>query len=581
MEKKSSTFKGILSGFITLLSIGFSVFYFHSCGPGNPSEEGGLGGTCAVGKPIKNAIVTVKNSDGDTVSATTGTDGKYKISNPGKDPYLLKVQDGNTILYGVACQTGTANIHPFTNLIIKNWYMVQGVTDLEPFFGSTEPLNPPLPNCDTLNTIQAILKTFLGILSNIIDWSKFDFITTPFTAYDENPVGFDLALSMTEVNLSDNNTISIVVHLSPEYSQTVLDGETNLNQPDIPTAEQEIQKVLDNVASTVNNKACSLTGSDIQPYLETNFMESGMDANIFAKLLKSLVCEDNQKVRTISSITSQWTNYDEATNEFTGNLKITFSTGGFTGGSGLKFGKQGGNWVWLGDNIPARVTVRSRVELQIRPNGSEEWRDERKIEVGDYLNQVIEVRVSGPSLGETVVPVDCDDFDYPDVIENCYEEVPIRNFGYEDTTLATGEYTIKIFLQDGDSVSVHKSILYIPGQDHDLGKGNFPLFQDLTTHSLSQVCGKSLTAKVYAPTWISELARPFIHLWHNGEVIKMIDAKWVGTPQVGQYNSFTVTIPCTYDGETVTYANLGQDAHNEYVEGFGSTSVYWDFNGGG
>lgn len=132
--------------FLTLL-IAFA-FIITGCGggggdggpaPGPTTGQVKLSGIAASGKPIANVTVSIKDKNGNSKTGTTGTDGKYSIDVTGMTaPFLLKVPHGNRSLYGVATATGTANIHPFTDLIIRNWYKVKG-SDVETDFSGTVP----------------------------------------------------------------------------------------------------------------------------------------------------------------------------------------------------------------------------------------------------------------------------------------------------------------------------------------------------------------------------------------------------------------------------------------------------------
>jgi len=606
MAKNTPRPRTFKARFIPYLVISLlAIFHFYSCGPGNPSEEGGLHGTAAIGKPIKNATITVKSKDGKKASVKTGEDGKYQISAPGKAPFLLKVEFGNTVLYGTAYQFGTANIHPLTDLIIRNWYLLKG-TNADTVFDATGIIDPDPPNRPTLDTIQEVLKIYLGALSLIQDWSQFDFITTEFTAYDKDPVGFDLVLSMIEVAIDDNSKtnsplsiakspqleedkIKITMFPSPEVREggTVLlesSATRDFNNPIILEEQQEIEDMLNQLADTVNTKACELTASDLQPYLITDFMWKGWDDGLLARAFKSLVCANDRKIITI---TPQWTDYDEENDIFTANLFITIileSEEQVQGIAGAKLGKENNNWVWLGDGLPAGIYVFTRVTAEIN-NGTPQWNDTRNIYVRDFLDQVSEIKASGPSLGDTIVPKICDDFTGSPYY--CSGNPKLRIFWYYDNDLdnAIGTYNLILTMEGGATVNVPKSILYIPGKDHNLDSDDFPKFSlgdGDTIHNLLEVCDTTLTASVYTPTWISGLLPPWVDLLNEGgNYLGTVNAQWSETPMLGRYNTFQVYIPCSYDGDSVSNAFLDQYTFNELIEGWGSTRVSWVFCPGG
>lgn len=197
---------------IKLLIVFLLSIVIASCGGGGGG--GGtavtqtLSGTAAQGAAITNVIVTIKDKNGNTKTGTTGTtDGKYLIDVTGMAaPFLLRVPAGTGYLYSVATASGTANIHPFTDLIIRNWYKVQ-VSNVETDFSGTSAL-AKVPTATEINTIEAVVRSILSTyLTNVgITTSNFNLLSSSF---DANHTGFDKVLDNTQVVVSTAGAVTV------------------------------------------------------------------------------------------------------------------------------------------------------------------------------------------------------------------------------------------------------------------------------------------------------------------------------------------------------------------------------------
>ena len=175
-----------------------------------PNVNVEITGTAALGTPITNATVTVKAADGTKKTTTTGTNGKFNVVTSSSKPglYLLRVSlpNGN-LLYSVASDSGTTNIHPFTDLIIRNWFKSKNV-DINAEFDSelAATLLPTVKEVDDVKT--AIRDIFKLILVKYNLPADFDLLSSVF---DANGSGFDKLLDKTNIVII-NNTITIVIN---------------------------------------------------------------------------------------------------------------------------------------------------------------------------------------------------------------------------------------------------------------------------------------------------------------------------------------------------------------------------------
>lgn len=129
--------------------------------PDSPATlTGTIKGTAATGAPLSNAAITLKGANGVTKTVTTGAFGGYSTTASGLTaPVLIKVFRNSTTIYGIAPTTGTANVHQFTDLIIKNWYKVKG-TAVEAVFNSNGAIQ--VPTTTEINTIEATVKQIIA-----------------------------------------------------------------------------------------------------------------------------------------------------------------------------------------------------------------------------------------------------------------------------------------------------------------------------------------------------------------------------------------------------------------------------------
>lgn len=196
-------------------------------GDGNGGEIIGTGftGTAATGTAIANANIRIKSLSGQSITTTTDNDGKFSsnqlLESSAEDPrgpYLLQIDLGNqNFLYSVAtAESATSldpdtvqikvNIHPYSDLLIRNWFALQG-EDIDSAFAN----NNPLGDLPSQEEIDAISTELLGILRQALSKSgvaeDFKLLNTDF---DANGQGFDGFLDDSQV-IINNNIINVIV----------------------------------------------------------------------------------------------------------------------------------------------------------------------------------------------------------------------------------------------------------------------------------------------------------------------------------------------------------------------------------
>ncbi|MGE5622014.1 MAG: hypothetical protein ACM3WS_02515, partial [Bacillota bacterium] len=186
-----------------------------ACGGGGGTATapagGTLSGTVAVGAPMVNATVTVKDAAGVTKTASAAADGSYGgISMDGMTaPFRVQacgLVDGNySCFYSVVRQAGTANVTPLTNATVA---LALG-SDPGALFDATAPA--AAPSAAALDSQKQKIKSALGDLPAKAGLGDFDFATTAFAA---DRTGMDKMLDAVKISTGmDGSTGKVFVQI--------------------------------------------------------------------------------------------------------------------------------------------------------------------------------------------------------------------------------------------------------------------------------------------------------------------------------------------------------------------------------
>ena len=174
-----------------------------------PVAKVSLSGTVAVSSPttLSNVPITIRDTTGNTASSATLSNGKYSVDVTGmKAPFLVKVPYENGYLYSVATDAGIANVHPFTDLIIRNWYKVKG-GDVETAFSAAGSLTI-IPTLAEINTIELVIRNVLStwMTTEGLTASTFNLINS---AFNSDNTGFDKVLDNTGVVIGSTGNVTV------------------------------------------------------------------------------------------------------------------------------------------------------------------------------------------------------------------------------------------------------------------------------------------------------------------------------------------------------------------------------------
>jgi hypothetical protein len=359
----------------------------------------GLTGTAAAGAPLASRLIRIKDKNGARRTGTTDSGGKFSVAVTGLAPtFLVKVEPpgvsglggpaGQAVLLGRAgppvavplglgsraaltpvtvldpqttplfsvgtAEAGVVNVHPFTDLIIRTWYEVQGTTVETVFEAPTT--EPPAPSAEQVAVIASLVKDMLNIflVAHGLDPITFDLIATPF---DADGAGFDAVLEAAalEVNTLTQTTTVTLTNPGTSVTQTTaltivekllkasttttgtqgaasasLSSAVAPTDPAVQAALTGALTLLQSLAAVVNSRGDVLDDGDLRPFFDDNYLNGGDRALQGSARLANFL-----RGRTINSITlDRILSYEDTTKVLTVNRISVFHSGGSFQNSG-------------------------------------------------------------------------------------------------------------------------------------------------------------------------------------------------------------------------------------------------------
>jgi uncharacterized repeat protein (TIGR01451 family) len=241
------------------------ILFQISCSGGDGDVVGtGVGpevsGTAAVGSPIAHSRVYLKDTHGDKRDVESDDNGRFSFDVKGMTPpFLLSVrtEDGRR-LFSIAANPNmsngaknTANIHPFTDVIARNWFGHRG-RDIEAEFDDDgEIASPPLAS--QISALIIAVKNLLAVAFADPEFGvdeNFDLIHTPFSA---NSTGFDKLLDFTTITIQENKITIRLEDPVTGFTATIVlkfDLSVDLSQQDSDSPSEPTSLVLIPASST-------------------------------------------------------------------------------------------------------------------------------------------------------------------------------------------------------------------------------------------------------------------------------------------------------------------------------------------
>ncbi len=356
-----------------------------------------VNGVAATGKPIAGATVTLKDAAGNSATATTASDGSFKLTSTIKftPPLLVQVAAGaGANLYSVSDDTQTTttiNVTPLSDMIVRAWYGIQATpVAADAAFASPASNMPPSPsNVESL--MQVVGNVVQSFLTNAGVPTSFNFITSSFAA---NGTGFDKALDQvgpTTVNATANTiaitatngaitqTSTLQLSASTVTVTTATTGGGNgassssVVSTVVPVtstqiaAQSAIASLLANFAAAINTAGASLTSAVLQPYTDPALLNDGLNQSQFlANLVTQFAVSSGP---TVSLTILQLKSLDTTQNVADAVIQLALTQGSQTSRqtSEFYFKEVGGNWVISGDQRIAKVDLAAQYSTQILP----------------------------------------------------------------------------------------------------------------------------------------------------------------------------------------------------------------------
>lgn len=561
-------------------------------------------GTAAAGDPIQNTGVTLVDSTGATASGTTGTDGSFSIPSAGlKPPFLLKVTTGSgTTYYSVSADSGmatTINITPLTDMIVRTWYMVQG-GNVDTAFGNPAANPAPAP-VDVLvisSVVQSIVQPWLQQAG--VATASFNAISTPFTA---NGTGVDQVLAQTSVTIN-SGTIAVAISDSATTQNSTVTPATNgtvtcsttattstgttspvTASTTVPTATPQqtaldgINATISNFMNTVNKKGASLSASDLAPYVDSNYLDSGQTAAQWeTKAAKHFAGS------TMSLSGLQVNSLDTTNNVADVSFQFTRTQNGVTSSDGLQttftLPSGGSSWLISGNGWIATAYASTWGWENTNTNPLS-YTNSLRFEVDDPRGVVTGVTVSGPGTnGSMTVPIVCGGSTgiscgtaYGDNTLNAFQ-IDLQNYW----PLIPSTYTFTLTTSTGTKTynwTVDNAFGFNAEGQPVPADYPYPMTFAGGTPNLAQVMGGlTLHGSVTIPIWVTGMNSP-PHFNYEGPAgqsnsvsNQLIDSTWdSGTAIPGQVNNFTIVVPAAVINSTTTCSAGSGTCYNITFEG--------------
>ncbi len=228
------------------LALAISLSLLSACGGGggtgdssSSGGDGGIIGTATIPQ-ITNLSVEAKSKSGKRQTTSVAANGSYKLRNTKNETYLLRIRSKNTAgnvargsrshyLYSIAHSNGSSlirrNIHPFTDLIIRNWFATKGL-DINNEFEK----NSAITQLPTLQEVNAIESEIEGVIKQILkDYGVNDNIDLLATPFSVNGQGFDKFLKRNPVVIN-NNQITLIFNQPNGATQSISINSLPLNK---------------------------------------------------------------------------------------------------------------------------------------------------------------------------------------------------------------------------------------------------------------------------------------------------------------------------------------------------------------
>ena len=374
------------------------------------SASAAVTGTAAAGAPIAGATVTLKDSTGATATAMTAADGSFSVTVNGlTPPFLLSVASAGTTYFSYASAVGTANLTPYTSVVLQSYYTAQGTSVATVFAGAITAGSFPNPQQLALlaSSVNSVLLPYT-VAAGVASPTQFNLFTSAFTANHTGldkvldrtavvgtllsftvdngsgttagPVSSSVGLSVTPASGTALASITIAATTtnattgstsSAQFSVPVGVGSTQ--QSDLASAESGALALLNSMANLVKTKSGSITTSDVSPLIDPVFLNDGNNAAAEAQNLTHGL-NSFPATATITGSIFRVNHFDPVAGTIDATLDLSVTAGGVTTdnyldehdnvNSGAVLRKQAnGSWAFYGHQTIASAGVNVHSQL--------------------------------------------------------------------------------------------------------------------------------------------------------------------------------------------------------------------------
>ncbi len=153
-------------------------------------------GTAAQGAPLAGASISLRDAQGQYAASSADAAGHFHIDVAGMTgPFLLKAETPEgRVLYGMAPDSGTANVDPYSDFLVRRWYATHAGDPDHAFAGRGD-----VPETAGMQASDRSLTAKLSdtLSAQGLDAKRFSLLATPFEA---NHTGFDAILDQSQVD---------------------------------------------------------------------------------------------------------------------------------------------------------------------------------------------------------------------------------------------------------------------------------------------------------------------------------------------------------------------------------------------
>jgi hypothetical protein len=375
-ENKSNTLDAVFAGM---------EFQPWPSAPSMPAvaKPTGITGTAATGGALAGTSVALKDSANASSSATTQSDGRFRIDTTGlAPPFLLRATTTASTLYSVSVansNTGTINVTPITDTVVRTWYQLKNQS-ADSAFASPTVMPAPTPD-----QAQSILQTLAPVMqlaaqaSGVTLATPQDLVSQAFVA---DGTGMDLLLDNTKIaSRSGGFDLTITAGSATQTTSWNLDpgtgtitaassttspaGDTSTSivtgvvagQSAQATALASIESLLTSLSNTITSKNGAVTAADLTPFWDPNMVNDGQGrASFIAQTVSDL-----SGVQTVTFSIQRMVSLDTDAGTASAVLLLSLSGNGQTATESdtFYFKQVNGSWLVTGNGYIARIGVQA------------------------------------------------------------------------------------------------------------------------------------------------------------------------------------------------------------------------------